>query len=236
MSIKCIYTVLLMYILKIVIAVERELTISIDAGREDCYFHTAKKGDVIDIEYQVLDGGHGDLDIIFHLVDPTGRILVADYKKSENNHRADASMDGDYKFCFDNTFSSFNTKTVFFELIIENDDNTDWGNEDLKFQEMQNEEYEVTLGDVQEKINTVRQHLNKIRHFQDQFRTLEVRDRNIIEEVFFFVNAYSFLQLVIMIMVGSTQVVMIRSLFDDSSKVHKIWRKGWVDSINFGSK
>ncbi|XP_044762552.1 transmembrane emp24 domain-containing protein 5 [Coccinella septempunctata] len=214
---------LLLCFLKIVTCIEMELTISIDAGKEDCYFHSTKTGDVIDIEYQVLDGGHGDLDITFHLADPNGRILVADYKKSENNHRVDAAMDGDFKFCFDNTFSSFNTKTVFFELIIENDDNSEWGKEELNFQGL-NEQYEVTIDDVQERINTVRTNLNKIRHFQDQFKSLEVRDRNVIEEVFFFVNAYSFLQLVIMSVVGLVQVIMIKSLFDESSKVHILWK------------
>lgn len=219
------FVFILLYFFKIVSGIERELTISIDAGKEDCYFHSAKKGNVIDLEYQVLDGGHGDLDIVFHLVDPTGRILIADYKKAENNHRVDAAMDGDYKFCFDNTFSSFNTKTVFFELIIENDDSNEWEKEEINFQALNTDQYEVTLDDVQERIDTVRTNLNKIRHFQDQFKSLEVRDRNIIEEVFFFVNAYSFLQLVIMSLVGTVQVLMIKSLFDEKSKVHILWKK-----------
>lgn len=210
---------------KIVFSNERELTISIDPGREDCYFHAAKTGDVIDIEYQVLDGGHGDLDIIFHLVDPNGRILVADYKKPENNHRVDAVIDGDYKLCFDNTFSSFNTKTVFFELIIENEDNIGLGKDNIKFHDSNTDQYDVTIDDVQERIDTVRTNLNKIRHYQDQFKSLEVRDRNVIEEVFFFVNAYSIIQLSIMLFVGFVQVIMIKSLFEDSSKAHILWKR-----------
>lgn len=118
-----------------VYCVEKELTISVDPGKEDCFYQKASKGEAIDIEYQVIDGGHGDLDITFHLVDPTGRILVADFKKSENSHRATVKMDGDHKFCFDNTFSSYNAKTVFFELIIENENEDDWGSdEDIDFQ------------------------------------------------------------------------------------------------------
>ncbi|KAK9878959.1 hypothetical protein WA026_003778 [Henosepilachna vigintioctopunctata] len=228
---KSMFFILLLCFFEIVVSVERELTISIDAGREDCYFHTAKIGDVIDLEYQVLDGGHGDLDITFHLVDPKGRILIADVKKTEHNHRVDVKVEGDYKFCFDNTFSSFNTKTVFFELIIENDEDSEWGSEEINFQGNKNEDYEITIGDVQERINTVHSHLSKIRHYQEQFKTVEVRDRNLIEEVFFFVNTYSFLQLVVMIIVGSTQVIMIRSLFDDSSKVHQVWNK--ITAVKF---
>jgi p24 family protein gamma-2 len=48
--------------------------------------------------------------------------LFADFKKSENIHRHNVRIDADYRFCFDNSFSNFNTKTVFFELIIEYED------------------------------------------------------------------------------------------------------------------
>ena len=33
--------------------VERELTFEIAAGREECFFETVQKGNIIDIEYQV---------------------------------------------------------------------------------------------------------------------------------------------------------------------------------------
>lgn len=71
----------------------------------------------------MIDGGHGDLDINFELsID--GRIIYVDYKKSDNIHRFEQLHPaGDYKFCFDNTISHFNRKTVFFELLIEDPDN-----------------------------------------------------------------------------------------------------------------
>lgn len=112
MKTSIIFTSLLLFI-HYAKCVDKELTINVDPRREDCFYQSARNQDVIDVEYQVIDGGHGDLDITFHLVDPTGRILVADFKKSENNHQVTANMDGDYKFCFDNTFSSYNAKTVF---------------------------------------------------------------------------------------------------------------------------
>lgn len=216
------------YCFQRVICIDRELTINIDPGKDDCFYHAAKNGDVIDVEYQVLDGGHGDLDITFHLVDPTGRILVADYKKSENSHRVDVKLDGDFKFCFDNTFSSFNVKTVFFELIIEGDDDSKWGSEEINFNgntANDLEVLEIAIQDVQERINSVRTHFNKIRHYQDLIRSSETRDKNIIEELSFFVTTFSFMQLIVMLIVGFTQVLMIKSLFDDSSKVHQVWKK-----------
>ncbi|XP_044259660.1 transmembrane emp24 domain-containing protein 5 [Tribolium madens] len=216
---------LVFLLVKCVICLEREMTVNVEARREDCFFQPAKAGDTIDFEYQVIDGGHGDLDITFHLVDPTGRILVADYKKTENNHRVDAAMNGDYKFCFDNSFSSYNTKTVFFEMIVEGDDNSEWDDENIDMLGLRPEDvYEMKVQDIQQVITNVRNHLTKVRHIQDLLKSIEARDRNVIEENFFKVNTFSMVQICTMLVVGCIQVVMVKSLFDDNSKVHKIWK------------
>ncbi|KAJ3665021.1 hypothetical protein Zmor_000541 [Zophobas morio] len=222
-----VYLFLLIFLLiKSIVCLEREMTVNVDPRKEDCFFQAAKVSDVIDFEYQVIDGGHGDLDITFHLVDPSGRILVADYKKSENNHRIDAALAGDYKFCFDNTFSSYNAKTVFFELIVEGDDNSEWGSdENIDLEGLRPEDvYEMKVQDIQQVITNVRNHLSKVRHMQELFKSLEARDRNVVEENFFKVNTFSMVQICTMLVVGFIQVIMVRSLFDDNSKVHKIWK------------
>lgn len=210
-----------------VLCLEKELTISVDPRREDCYFQSAKKGETIDVEYQVIDGGHGDLDITFHLADPSGRVLVADFKKPENNHRVDVTVDGDYKMCFDNTFSSYNAKTIFVELIVENEDDDQWGdNGDVDLQGLRPEEvYELKVEDIQEIINGVRNQLTKAQQLQSLIRSTEARDRNVAEENYFKVNTYSMFQIGVMIAVGFIQVIMVRSLFDDKSKAHNIWKK-----------
>lgn len=98
---------------------QREFTVQVEPGAVECFFERAQKNQIIDFEYQVIDGGHGDLDISFQLQNPNGHAIITEYKKADNIHRFDAIVEGDYRFCFDNSFSSFNTKTVFFELIIE---------------------------------------------------------------------------------------------------------------------
>lgn len=209
---------------------EKEITINIDAGKEECFFQNVKQGNVIDIEYQVIDGTHGELDISFQLVEPSGRVIFADFKKSENGHRVETKMSGDFKFCFDNTFSSYNMKTVFFELIIEGSDQEDvWGNEDLNIDDLQgltpDEMYEIKVQDIQDVIYKVRNNLNKVQHLQETLKSHEARDRNIAEENFFKVNTWSVIQIMLMLIVGLIQVVMLKSLFDNTSKVHSIWKK-----------
>ncbi|CAG9838813.1 unnamed protein product [Diabrotica balteata] len=212
-----------LFILHNVKSLEKEITVYIEAGTESCFYQPIKKGEIVDLDYQVIDGGHGDLDINFNLVHPNGRILLTDFKKSENTHRIDVVEEGDYRFCFDNSFSSYNTKTVFFELIVEGDDNGEWSSENMKFN-TEDEDFEVKISDVQKIVSTVRIHLTKIRYLQELIKSTEARDRNVAEENFFKVNTYSMVQLSLMIIVGFIQVVMVRSLFDDHSRVHKIWK------------
>ena len=63
------------------------------------------------------------------------------------------------------------------------------------------------------------ENLDKARSLQTVLKMFEARDRNIVESNFDRVNFLSCVQLVIMIGVGLTQVIMIRQLFNDSSRV-----------------
>jgi protein ERP2 len=70
-------------------------------------------------------------------------------------YRTEASEEGDYRLCWDNTFSHFNSKTVFFEIIVENDD--DGGDErdtwDIDFENYgglsPEELYDIKIQDIQ---------------------------------------------------------------------------------------
>lgn len=173
----------------------------------------------------MIDGGHGDLDINFDLSDPNKRILFADYKKPDNLHRHEVQLAGDYSFCFDNTISRLNKKTVFFELIIEKDGEERRSEEDL-YEGLQPEEvYELQVQDIRDSIHTVRAHLTKARQVQEMIRSHEARDRNLVEENFFKVNVWSAFQVFAMILVGTVQVIMLRTLFDSESTVNKLWAK-----------
>ncbi|XP_066997273.1 transmembrane emp24 domain-containing protein 5 [Anabrus simplex] len=208
--------------------VEKEMTISIDPRRQECFYQNVQEGQVIDVEYQVIDSGHGELDINFHLSSPSGRTVAVDFKKSENSHRIAATEDGDYKICWDNSFSHISSKTVFFEIIIESEDeegeswDIDFENYDSPSPE---ELYDMKLQDIQDVITRVHGHLSKVRHLQDTLRAFEARDRNIAEGNFVRVNSWSIIQIVVMLVVGLIQVVMVRSLFDDTSRVQRFLKK-----------
>ena len=77
---------------------EKEMTVNIEAGKEECFFESVPKGNSITVEYQVIDGGSGqmsELDVSFRLVDPRGKPLFAEFKKPDGAHtvRAEVGFD-----------------------------------------------------------------------------------------------------------------------------------------------
>ncbi|XP_034247611.1 transmembrane emp24 domain-containing protein 5-like [Thrips palmi] len=204
----------------------KEFTVNVEAGVSECFYETVKAGQVMDVEYQVIDGDRGELDINFHWSAPSGRQIVSDFKKAENSHRHEATEDGDYKMCWDNSISRFNSKTVFFEFLLDQDQD-DWfkngleGNLDV---DSVVEKYEMTVDELKQSITRVHTLLSSVRQMQDVMRAYEARDRNFIEGNFELVNRWSIIQVFIMVLVGGLQVYMVRSLFDDKNRVHQIWK------------
>ncbi|KAH8385033.1 hypothetical protein KR093_010906 [Drosophila rubida] len=209
---------------------DKEMTVYVDAGKKECLYHTVKAGETIDFEYQVIDGGHGDLDISFALLDPIGLVIVSDYKKPENMHQHEVQTEGDYRFCFDNSFSMFNRKTVFFELIVERagegPSDEQWKQQVDELSGLSPDEYyDMKVQDIMDFIGRIRQQLTKARQLQDLLRSHEARDRNQAEANFQVVNNWSMLQMSAMIGVGLIQVFMLRSIFETRGRMHHFWRK-----------
>ncbi|KAG8226702.1 hypothetical protein J437_LFUL005518, partial [Ladona fulva] len=187
------------------VSMEKEMTVSIEPGRKECFFQYLKTEQVLELDYQVIDGGQGEIDISFELLSPVGRSLVAEYKKPDSSHRIAAEEDGDYQLCWDNTFSRFNSKTVFFEIAIDGEEDP-WDLDiDGDVAPSPEDIYETQILNMQDTMQRVRLHLNKIRHLQDQQRAFEARDRNIAESNFTRVNVWSFFQIVVMGCVGFLQ-------------------------------
>lgn len=184
-----------------------------------------KENFIIDIEYQVIDGGHGDLDISFDIsIDE--RVIYADFKKSDNIYRSETQHKAqDYKICFDNTFSILNSKTVFFELLLEDPDNPNESEiSDLNNGLSPEEFYEMKVQDILDSIMLISSKIRKSRQIQDILRSFEARDRNLAELNCGRVSLFSILICLTLCAVGLLQVFMIRNLFETNNK-NRIWDK-----------
>lgn len=223
--------VLLLCLLQMILAeggnTARELTFYVFARQVECLFESVKTGEELSIDYQVIDGGHGDLDITLSLYDGRGTKIFHDYKKSEGTYRHLVQEAGDYSVCFDNTFSAFNRKTVFLELYVESQEpegeTTEAFGITAKFNTQQL--YEMQLFEIMAYINRIHSTLSKARQIQDMLRSTEARDRNLAEANFLKVNNWSLFQVCAMILVGLLQVFLVRSIFDTNTRMSKLWQK-----------
>uniref|UniRef100_A0A8V0ZM00 Transmembrane p24 trafficking protein 5 n=1 Tax=Gallus gallus TaxID=9031 RepID=A0A8V0ZM00_CHICK len=126
--------------------------------------------------------------------------------------------EGDYMFCFDNTFSTISEKVIFFELILDNMGEEGQDQEDWKKYVTGTDLLDMKLEDILESINSVKARLSKSVQIQTLLRAFEARDRNIQESNFDRVNFWSMVNLGVMVVVSAVQVYMLKSLFEDKRK------------------
>ncbi|CAB4069611.1 TMED5 [Lepeophtheirus salmonis] len=148
-------------------------------------------------------GSRNELDINFRIYRPNnGMILVSDFKKSDNAHRTSLIIDGEDE---------------------DEEDGEEVPEDNSLLKNMEEEDIQVSKIDKALKI--MKEHITRSRQFQDLIKASEYRDRSVAEHNFENVNFWSLVHLSIMIVSGICQVILVRSLFDDKSRFHAIWKK-----------
>uniref|UniRef100_A0A915PWK8 GOLD domain-containing protein n=1 Tax=Setaria digitata TaxID=48799 RepID=A0A915PWK8_9BILA len=216
----------------LVVADEYAYTVIVRAGKTDCYGFTItdEKYRSFEVDYQVIEGG--ELDITFYVTSPKGLRLVNDFKHNDGLHKIDISMAGagygDYTVCFDNTFSIQSDKRVFFELFLLDAKGHFLGGFDQKINVAAEilRTLDARLDHFQNVTVNVKNNLNIIERLQRQYASTELADRAAIERSYEMINFWSVLHLFVMLFAVSVQVYMVRSLFEENSRIGRILRKG----------
>jgi hypothetical protein len=211
-----------------------ELRTMVDAGKVDCFHQEARKSHVLEISYQVIEmssrlswltGGSGDMTIDFVLTNPRGQVLVNDFSKSEGSHLHQVEEDGTFTLCFDNRRSRMGSKLVNLDLYLYSAEDDDrWGMNAAPITFSPETVYQDSLQSIRTSLNKVRDALTKVVHAQEEHRAIERRDRNMIEQNFEYVNIFSMLSIMAFIFVAVTQLIFIRSFFDEKSVIRKYFK------------
>ncbi|KAM8843806.1 transmembrane emp24 domain-containing protein 1-like isoform 1-T1 [Spinachia spinachia] len=206
-----------------------EFTFLLPAGSTECFYQTTAKNDSVEVEYQVI-GGAG-LDVGFVLVSPSGHRLVSDFRSSEGLHildfrrkctyflsfRVDPTEDGDYRMCFDNSFSKVSAKMVFFEVMVNRQSGSAYGGQrDMVLPESM---VDYKLEDIRVSLDSVHQHLEKSRQVLTGLRTREARDRHLLEDNLWRVSFWSCVNVFVLLVVSVTQTYSVRRLFDGARRM-----------------
>ncbi|KTF91621.1 hypothetical protein cypCar_00036694 [Cyprinus carpio] len=213
---------------------DSEFTFLLPAASKECFYQSTVQNGSVEIEYQVIAGAGMDVD--FSIVSPQGIHLVSEFRRSDGVHMVEPTEAGDYQICFDNSFSRFSEKMVFFEVILEspaNDAGADdeWAGlgepeslleyklEDIKASECMEGVNALASVFPQESMETVHRRLERSRQMQTVLRAFEARDRNLLEDNLWRVSFWSCVSLLVMLSVALTQVYTVRRLFDDRRRV-----------------
>uniref|UniRef100_A0A665VNG0 Transmembrane p24 trafficking protein 1a n=1 Tax=Echeneis naucrates TaxID=173247 RepID=A0A665VNG0_ECHNA len=195
-----------------------EFTFLLPAGSTECFYQTTKKNGIMEVEYQVIAGS--GLDVGFALIAPSGHRLASDFRRSEGIHTVDPTEDGDYRLCFDNSFSKLSEKMVFFEVLINRQSSTGRGEWHYKYLESAflSSLFLTAPVDQFAKMDLVYQHLERSRQVQALLRAFEARDRYLLEDSLWRVTFWSSVNLLVMLAVAATQIYTLRRLFDGTKR------------------
>ncbi|KAF3700068.1 Transmembrane emp24 domain-containing protein 1 p24 family protein gamma-1 [Channa argus] len=192
-------------------------TFLLPPGSTECFFQNTAMDDGMEVEYQVIAGS--GLDVGFALISPSGHRLVSDFRRSDGIHMVDPTEGGDYRLCFDNSFSKLSEKMVFFEVIINSQSGAGRGRDEWADMAMTESMVGYELEDIRAKMDSVYQHLERSRQVQTVLRAFEARDRYLLEDNLWRVSFWSCLNLLVMLTVAVTQIYTLRRLFDDTKRV-----------------
>ncbi|VDP22899.1 unnamed protein product [Onchocerca flexuosa] len=156
------------------------------------------------------------------------KVLLKETKKVEGSHKLSMKESGDYQLCFDNSFSYQTRKVLFFELfLLDENGSFDETNMIEEFGPVRQEHSELgfEMQKFQKASNNIKNLLNKIEYHQSLLRAYEARDRSVMNANFERVTLWSIINSTVLIIVGLLQVYMIRSLFEDNSKLGQLLRR-----------
>ncbi|CAK6963129.1 transmembrane emp24 domain-containing protein 1-like [Scomber scombrus] len=196
---------------------DTDFTFLLPAGSTECFYQTTVRNDIMEVEYQVIAGS--GLDVGFALISPSGHRLASDFRRSDGIHMVDPTEDGDYRVCFDNSFSKLSEKMVFFEVIINRHSGTRGGRDEWADAAVPENLVEYRLEDIRAMMDLVYERLERTRQVQTMLKAFEARDRYLLEDNLWRVSFWSCLNLLVMLAVAATQIYTLQNLFHDTKRV-----------------
>lgn len=179
-----------------------ELTFELPDSAKECFFEVIEEGTESTIEFQVVTGGHYDVDVL--LMDPKKNVIYKQVKKQYDSHTWKAESTGEYRVCFSNEFSTFSHKLVYMDFQVGDEAPLPGVGEHL-----------TAMTQLETSAQEVHENLNSIIDYQTHHRLRETQGRKRAEDLNERVMIWSvFVTLSIMI-VGISQVMVLKSFFSE---------------------
>jgi hypothetical protein len=196
----------------VVLMLTQQLTLLVSAGemtfelpdRERMCFHEViDKGIKCVLEYQVIQGGNYDVDLV--LKSPRGTQLYSEQKKQYDRYEWTTDERGEYKFCFSNEFSTFTHKLVYFDFQVGDEPSIHFGSAGPL----------TAMTQMETNVLNIHQNLKVVIDYQTHHRLRETQGRSFAEDLNERVGYWSVGLVFVILLTSVGQVVVLRSFFTD---------------------
>jgi len=179
-----------------------ELTFELPDAAKECFFEVIEEGTESTLEFQVVTGGHYDVDVI--LMDPKQNVIYKQVKKQYDSYTWKASTSGEYRACFSNEFSTFSHKLVYMDFQVGEEAPLPGVGEHL-----------TAMTQLETSAQEVHENLNSIIDYQTHHRLRETQGRKRAEDLNERVMVWSLFVTLSIIIVGISQVMVLKSFFSE---------------------
>jgi len=181
-----------------------ELTFELPDNAKECFFEDIEKGTPANVEFQVVTGGHYDVDAV--VVDPMGKELYKQVKKQYDSFNWNATTTGTYKACFSNEFSTFSHKLVYVDFTVGED-------EPLKGTGFENHLTAMTM--MESAAQDIHENMRSVVDYQTHHRLREAQGRKRAEDLNERVMIWSIFVTIAIFFAVMGQVFVLKSWFSE---------------------
>jgi len=183
-----------------------ELTFELPDNAKQCFHEDIRQGIKSTIEFQVVTGGHYDVDMVLQA--PRGEVLYQGIKKQFDTFTWTPSQTGTYTVCFSNEFSTFSHKLVYFDFQIGEESPLPGTQEHL-----------TAMTKMEQSAVNLHENLNTIIDAQTHYRLNEAKGRKRAEDLNGRVLWWSVIETCVVLIIGVGQVIILKNFFTDKKNI-----------------
>uniref|UniRef100_A0A7I4YIX9 GOLD domain-containing protein n=1 Tax=Haemonchus contortus TaxID=6289 RepID=A0A7I4YIX9_HAECO len=201
------------------------LTIQIPSNKVECFYVPITKPEYKAMEFSYTVS-RGSRDISLTVRDPRDVEVVADERKQYHFHRimigSSENSLGDYSICMDNSYS-YESKAVSLSLHLL-DEKGDYVRSPSELKG--GDPLQITVDVFETSTTRLMNNIDAADRLLVQIRVINNIDRSIAEQNFDRVNWYGTLNTFVILLSAVLQVLLVRSLLTEDSRVGRILRHG----------
>ncbi|KAK3050963.1 hypothetical protein LTR09_007712 [Extremus antarcticus] len=193
------------------------LTYKLVPNEKECFYSFVEKKDAKIAFYFAVQSG-GSFDIDYSVIGPAStpgkeRVIMEGEKERQGDFVFTATDVGEYRFCFDNSVSTFTDKVIDFEITVENESRAS-----LPQKAGANPEQ---LGGVEETVTKLSGQISTLTRQQKYFRTRENRNFSTVRSTERRIFNFNLIEGGLMVAMAGLQVFVVKMFFTGG-------RKGYV--------